>query len=196
MVSLSRSKYVGRIHEASCRRGTGAAPAGDGGRNLVPGPCSGSLAGHYEPARSDHGQTPKGKDAALVRRKARGVTLHAQSPALRARPGSHALSGRSGEIQAMRLVARHPPRFSRETEARNAGDPLAPSRKQGTIFFGNLQCHGDHSCRVGKGAGTATNTNERLSCAMPTNGIRASWTIHGGHGARQAFAVERWCQRL
>src|SRR5215475_3014049 len=35
----------------------------------------------------------------------------------------------------MRLVARHPPRFSRETEERNAGDPLAQSRKQGPIFF-------------------------------------------------------------
>ena len=29
----------------------------------------------------------KSQDAALVRRKARGVTLHAQGPAIRARPG-------------------------------------------------------------------------------------------------------------
>ena len=54
----------------------------------VPGPYSGSLAGHYEPARSDHGQRHKGQDAALARRKARGVTLHAQGPAFRARPGA------------------------------------------------------------------------------------------------------------
>jgi hypothetical protein len=38
--------YEGRLPEASCRRGAGAAPASDGGRNLVPGPYSGSLAGH------------------------------------------------------------------------------------------------------------------------------------------------------
>src|SRR4029450_10219435 len=30
MLSLSRSKFQGRIHEASCRRGTGAAPASKG----------------------------------------------------------------------------------------------------------------------------------------------------------------------
>src|SRR5206468_12583327 len=71
--------FEGRLPEAFCRRGTGAAPASDGGRNLVPGPYSGSLAGHYEPARSDHGQRHKGQDAALARRKARGVTLHAPS---------------------------------------------------------------------------------------------------------------------
>src|SRR5262245_18455397 len=55
---------------------------------------SGSLVGHYDPARSDHGQRHKGQDAALARRKARGVTLHAQGPAIRARPGAtHSRSG-------------------------------------------------------------------------------------------------------
>src|SRR5262245_8368173 len=94
MRDISRSTLRGRLPEASCWRGTGAAPASDGGRNLVPGPYSGSLVGHYDPARSDHGQTPKGKDAALARRKARGVTLHAQGPAFRARPGAtHSRTG-------------------------------------------------------------------------------------------------------
>src|SRR5215510_14905285 len=46
MLRLSRSKYEGRLPEAFCRRGTGAAPASDGRRNLVPGPDSGSLVGH------------------------------------------------------------------------------------------------------------------------------------------------------
>ena len=86
--------YEGRLPEAFCWRGAGAAPASDGRRNLVPGPYSGSLVGHYDPARSDHGQMPKGKDAALARRKARGVTLHAQGPAIRARPGAtHSRTG-------------------------------------------------------------------------------------------------------
>src|SRR5262245_44702161 len=135
MVSLSRSKYVGRIHEASCRRGTGAAPAGDGGRNLVPGPCSGSLAGHYEPARSDHGQRPKGKDAALVRRKARGVTLHAQGPALRARPGathSRADPGQPGSCALWRAIPLACEGDGREKKGR---PPLAQSSEQGTISF-------------------------------------------------------------
>src|SRR5262245_21500 len=74
----------------------------------VPGPYSGSLVGHYDPARSDHGQTPKGKDAALARRKARGVTLHAQSPAIRARPrATHSRAGPGELIKRtwiMRLV--------------------------------------------------------------------------------------------
>src|SRR5262249_49751768 len=41
----------------------------------------------------DHGQTPKGKDAALVRRKVRGVTFHAQTIPAWSNPGS-ALSAR------------------------------------------------------------------------------------------------------
>jgi len=94
ILSSSRSKYEGRLPEAFCRRGTGAAPASEGHATFVPGPCAGSPVGHYDPARSDHGQTPKGKDAALARRKARGVTLHAQSPAIRARPGAtHSRTG-------------------------------------------------------------------------------------------------------
>ena len=38
----------------------------------------------------------------------------------------------------MRLVARHPPRFRGRRKNRNEGDPLAQSRKQGTIFFARL----------------------------------------------------------
>src|SRR5215510_14001226 len=53
-----------------------------------PGRTRAASSGTMDPARSDHGQTPKGKDAALARRKARGVTLHAQGPAIRARPGA------------------------------------------------------------------------------------------------------------
>jgi hypothetical protein len=41
-----------------------------------------------------------------------------------------------GVIRALRLVGAPTPSFSRETEEeRNAGDPLAQSRKQGPIFF-------------------------------------------------------------
>jgi hypothetical protein len=50
-------------------------------------------------------------------------------------PGSHALSGRSRVTWIMRLVARHPPRLRGRRKQRNAGDPLAQSRKQGPIFF-------------------------------------------------------------
>src|SRR5262249_62371787 len=45
-----------------------------------------------------------------------------------------------------------------------------------------------NACRVGKGVGTEFNTNERLSCAVPTNSIDASGAVHGGHGARQAYS--------
>src|SRR5215470_13578399 len=45
-----------------------------------PGRTRAASSGTMDPARSDHGQTPKGKDAALARRKARGVTLHAHRP--------------------------------------------------------------------------------------------------------------------
>src|SRR5262247_3007420 len=128
MLRLSRSKYEGRLPEAFCRRGTGAAPASEGlNATFVPGPYSGSLAGHYEPARSDHGQRHKGQDAALARRKARGVTLHAHRPEQSGHP--------PGVIRALRLVGAPSPSFSRETEERDAGDPLAQSRKQGPIFL-------------------------------------------------------------
>src|SRR5882724_4642189 len=67
----------------------------------------------------------------MARRKAWGVTLHAQArpqavppPAWRSRPCA--------------LSARHPPRREgdgRSGALRNEGDPLAQSRKQGPIFF-------------------------------------------------------------
>ena len=96
-----------------------------------PGRTRAASSGHYDPARSDDGQRHKGQDAALARRKARGVTLHAQGPAIRARPGATHSRTRSRATWVMRLVARHPP----TEEERNAGDPLAQSRKQGPISF-------------------------------------------------------------
>src|SRR5262245_64761325 len=123
--------FEGRLPEAFCRRGTGAAPASDGGRNLVPGPYSGSLVGHYDPARSDHGQRHKGQDAALARRKARGVTLHAQGLAFRARPGATHSRTDPGELirqtWIMRLVGAPSPSPEGKRKDRNAGDPLAQS---------------------------------------------------------------------
>src|SRR4030095_8707011 len=105
-----------------------------GDATFVPGPYSGSLAGHYEPARSDHGQRHKGQDAALARRKARGVTLHAQGPANRARPGATHSRTDPGQPGSCALW-RADPSVSREREEENEGDPLAQSRKQGPIFF-------------------------------------------------------------
>jgi hypothetical protein len=87
----------------------------------------------------------------------------------------------------MRLVGAPSPSISRETEEKNEGDPLAQSREQGPIFFDYSQRHRDRACRVGKGVGTAFNMNRRFACAVPTNGLDASRTIVGGHGARQAF---------
>jgi hypothetical protein len=52
------------------------------------------------------------------------------------------------------------------------------------------------TCRVGKGAGTAFNANERLAYAVPTNGINASCIVFGGHGVREPEHMERKCQRL
>src|SRR5215471_7037057 len=87
-----------------------------------PGRTRAASSGTMDPARSDHGQRHKGQDAALARRKARGVTLHAQTiPSL--------------EQSRQRLVGAPSPSISRETEERNAGDPLAQSRKQGPIYF-------------------------------------------------------------
>src|SRR5262245_3505120 len=130
--------YQGRSHEASCERGAGAAPASDGGRNLVPGPYSGSLAGHYDPARSDHGQRHKGQDAALARRKARGVTLHAQGPAIRARPGTTHSRADPGQPGSCALWRADPLGCEGDGRRENEGDPLAQSRKQGPIFFDSL----------------------------------------------------------
>src|SRR5215470_5040049 len=45
-----------------------------------PGRTRAASSGTMDPARSDHGQRHKGQDAALARRKARGVTLHAHRP--------------------------------------------------------------------------------------------------------------------
>src|SRR5262249_35012407 len=44
--------------------------------------------------------------------------------------------------------------------------------------------HLSQSCRVGKGVGTASDANERLSYAMPTISINAPRAIAGGHGVR------------
>ena len=87
--------FEGRLPEAFCQAGNGSGTCERvGDATSVPGPYSGSLVGHYDPARSDHGQRLKGQDAALARRKARGVTLHAQGPAIRARPGAtHSRAG-------------------------------------------------------------------------------------------------------
>src|SRR5215813_10158188 len=63
-----------------------------------PGRTRAAASGTMDPARSDHGQRHKGQDAALARRKARGVTLHAQTIPAWSNPGSA-------------LSARHPPRF-------------------------------------------------------------------------------------
>src|SRR5436309_15698801 len=99
-----------------------------GDATVVPGPYSGSLAGHYEPARSDHGQRHKGQDAALARRKARGAPqVHL---IVRSNPDNP-----PGVIRAMRLVGAPTPSPEGKRRDRNAGDPLAQSSKQGTVFF-------------------------------------------------------------
>src|SRR5262245_66394785 len=84
----------------------------------------------------------------------------------------------------MRLVARHPPRLRGRRKNRNEGDPLAQSRKQGPILF--CVSRRDHSCRVGKGEGTTLNTNERLSCAVPTK--RHQRKLHHHWRARLTLA--------
>jgi len=46
-VTYPDPSYEGRLPEAFCRRGTGAAPASEGlNATFVPGPYSGSLVGH------------------------------------------------------------------------------------------------------------------------------------------------------
>ena len=56
-------------------------------------------------------------------------------------PGSHALAGRSRVTWIKRLVARRPPRLRGKRKDRNAGDPLAQSRKQGPILFDSSNNH-------------------------------------------------------
>jgi hypothetical protein len=81
-----------------------------------------------DPARSDHGQRHKGQDAALARRKAwRCTDVHL---IVRSNPDNP-----PGVIRALRPVGAPTPSFIRGTEERNAGDPLAQSRKQGPISF-------------------------------------------------------------
>ena len=81
-----------------------------------------------EPARSDHGQRHKGQDAALARRKARGASqVHL---IVRSNPDNP-----PGAIRALRLVGAPTPRLEGTEEEKNAGDPLAQSRKQGPISF-------------------------------------------------------------
>src|SRR5262249_34463829 len=60
--------------------GAGAAPAAMGDATSSPGRTRAASSATMEPARSDHGQRHKGQDAALARRKARGVTFHAHRP--------------------------------------------------------------------------------------------------------------------
>src|SRR5262245_16167791 len=240
MRDISRSTLRGRLPEASCWRGTGAAPASDGGRNLVPGPYSGSLVGHYDPARSDHGQRHKGQDAALARRKARGVTLHAQGPAIRARPGvtrSRAGLAKSRPCALWRadprgcggdgrrgkrappgprpsrvaLASRAPgpvwrnpghapcgaptPSVARETEEEEEGRPPGPEPQTGGDIL--LTQRNAQSCRVGKGAGTTSNTKTRLSCAVPTrHGSMHNTHKRVGTAHERLRHVETKCQRL
>jgi len=135
MCSLSRSKFEGRLPEAFCRRGTGAAPASGG---LTQPPTPGGTRAASPATTSRPGPTTvkgKSQDAALARRKARGVTLHAQGPAIRARP----------ELRNSGPVWRNPghapcgapsPSMRGTEEERNEGAPLAQSRKQGPVSLG------------------------------------------------------------
>ena len=89
----------------------------------VPGRCSGSLVGHYEPARSDHRRRHKSQDVRVGAPQGAGRDASRPGPGDPGPPGSHALSGRSGEIQAMRLVARHPPRMLGRRKKRMRATP-------------------------------------------------------------------------
>src|SRR5262252_2727401 len=123
MLPPSRSKFRGAPSGGVLQAGNGSGTCERRTyATFVPGPYSGSLVGHYEPARSDHGQRHKGQDAALARRKARGVTFHAQTIPAWSNPGSA-------------LSARHPPRLRGRRKKWNEGDPPGPEPKQGPIFF-------------------------------------------------------------
>src|SRR5215510_395286 len=123
--------FEGRIHEASCRRGTGAAPAGKG---LTQPSSPGRARAASSVTRSRPGPTTvKGLKAKMPRWCAarRGRDVSRPGPGAPGPPGSYALPDRSGEIQTMRLVARHPPRFSRETEEKGMRAPPGPEHEQG-----------------------------------------------------------------
>jgi hypothetical protein len=113
ILTPSRSKFEGRLPEAFCRRGTGAAPASEGlTQPSSPGRTRAASSGTSDPARSDHGQRHKGQDAALARRKARGASqvhlivrsnpdtppgaIRANAPCRRAIPLDCEGDGRSG----------------------------------------------------------------------------------------------------
>jgi hypothetical protein len=127
MVSLSRSKFEGRLPEAFCRRGTGAAPASEGlTQPSSPGRTRAASSGTNDPARSDHGQRHKGQDAALARRKAR---VHRCAPNVRRKPDTP-----PGVIRALRLVGAPSPSISRETEEAECGRPPGPEQQTGADF--------------------------------------------------------------
>ena len=139
-----------------------------------PGRTRVTSSGTMDPARSDHGQRHKGQDAALARRKARGVTFHAH-PSGAIRTPARSNPGTAPCRRADPLVC--------EGDGRNGMQATPwPRAETGADFL--LTQRNAQSCRVGKGVGRTFNTNSSLSCAVPTNGINASCAIHGGHGAR------------
>src|SRR5499426_2624391 len=135
MLSPSRSTLRGRLPEASCWRGTGAAPAGDGGRNHRPRAVLG------QPRR------PLGVGPVRPRSKAQRQRCRVGAPQGAGRdasrpgpgdpgpPGSHALPGRSGEIQAMRLVGAPTPSPEGEAKRQECGRPPGPEPQTGADFL-------------------------------------------------------------
>ena len=119
----------------------------------------------------------------MVRRKARGVTLHARSPAFRARPGAtHSRAGlaKSRPCALWRAI----PLDLRGRRKEECGRPPGPEPQTGADFL--LTQRNAQSCRVGQGVGRAFNANKRLSCAVPTRPqIEADRTTMRGHGARE-----------
>src|SRR5215468_3737747 len=63
--------------------------------------------------------------------KGAGRDVSRPEPGVPGSPGSHALSGRSGAIQAMRLVGAPSPSFARETEEAECGRPPGPEQQTG-----------------------------------------------------------------
>jgi hypothetical protein len=121
--------FEGRLPEAFCRRGTGAAPASEGlTQPSSPGRTRAASSGTSDPARSDHGQRHKGQDAALARRKARGVTLHAQTIPAWSNPGSA-------------LSARHPPRSRGRRKREMRATPWPRAANRGRFSFDSTKVY-------------------------------------------------------
>src|SRR5215467_16236541 len=146
MLRLSRSIFEGRSHEASCERGTGAAPASEG---LTQPSSPGGTRAASPTTRSRPGPTTvegiKAKMPALARREARGAPQCTSSSGAIRTPRPE----QSGQCA---LSARQPPRFGGKEESGSRANPRAQQQNRGRYSFDSATPCSPHGAK--RNAGT------------------------------------------